>query len=84
MGHTDSAAAETLSWQRAEAVRRAILEYGLAPNDVAAHGLGNTRPLVSNASAAGREQNRRIEIVISGDPIGKLPVWDRAYTLALR
>ena len=61
-----------------------ILAYGLAPNAVAARGLGNTRPLDSNATAAGREQNRRTEIVISGDPIGKLPTWDRAYTLTMR
>jgi outer membrane protein OmpA-like peptidoglycan-associated protein len=84
VGHTDSAATETLSWRRAEAVRRVILDYGLAPNAVAARGLGNTRPLDSNATAAGREQNRRTEIVISGDPIGRLPTWDRAYSLTLR
>ena len=84
VGHTDSAATEPLSWRRAEAVRRVILDYGLAPNAVAARGLGNMRPLDSNATAAGREQNPRTEIVISGDPIGKLPTWDRAYTLTMR
>ena len=35
----------------------------------------------SNSTAAGREQNRRVEIVISGDPIGTLPFWDRTYNL---
>jgi hypothetical protein len=37
--------------------------------------------LGSNTTEAGREQNRRVEIVISGDPIGKFPYWDRPYTL---
>ena len=84
VGHTDSAATEALSWRHAEVVRRVILDYGFAPNSVVARGLGNMRPLDSNATAAGREQNRRTEIVISGDPIGRLPTWDRAYTLTMR
>ena len=84
VGHTDSAATETLAWQRAEAVGRTILDYGPGLNAVVARSMGNTRPMVSNATAAGREQNRRIEIVISGDPIGKQPVWDRSYTLTMR
>jgi outer membrane protein OmpA-like peptidoglycan-associated protein len=83
-GHTDSAVTETLAWQRADSVRRTMLGYGLAPNAVAARGFSDTRLLVSNATAAGREQNRRIEIVISGDPIGNLSIWDRSYTLSLR
>ncbi len=40
--------------------------------------------LTSNSTATGREQNRRVEIVISGDPIGSLPVWDRTYSLIQR
>ena len=83
-GHTDSAATETLSWRRAEAVRGAMLGRGLALNAITARGLGNTRALVSNATASGREQNRRVEIVISGDPIGNLPFWDHSYTLTQR
>jgi len=46
-----------------------------------ARGLGDTRPLTSNATAAGREQNRRVEIVISGSPIGDMPYWAQSYTL---
>jgi LPXTG-site transpeptidase (sortase) family protein len=80
-GHTDSAGAEALSEGRAEAVRGALVGNGLRDDAVAARGLGNTRPLVSNASAAGRQTNRRVEIVISGEPIGSLALWDRSYTL---
>jgi hypothetical protein len=46
--------------------------------------LGASRPLTSNASAAGRVENRRVEIVIAGDPIGSMPFWDRSYTLSVR
>jgi outer membrane protein OmpA-like peptidoglycan-associated protein len=83
-GNTDSAASEALSFRRAEAVRGVMLGGGLPTAAVAARGLGNTRPLTSNASAAGRVQNRRVEIVISGDPIGVMPFWDRSYTLSVR
>jgi len=83
-GHTDSASTETLSWRRAEAVRGILVGSGLSGSSVTARGLGNTRPLYSNASVSGRMENRRVEIVISGDPIGNLPFWDRAYTLSMR
>jgi outer membrane protein OmpA-like peptidoglycan-associated protein len=83
-GNTDSAATEALSLRRAEAVRGVVLGGGLPTSAVTARGLGNTRPLTSNASAAGRVENRRVEIVISGDPIGSMPFWDHSYTLSLR
>jgi outer membrane protein OmpA-like peptidoglycan-associated protein len=67
---------------RAEAVRNILLDQGLAPGSVTARGRGDSRPLVSNATARGREQNRRVEVVISGDPIGRLASWDRTYNLA--
>ena len=68
--------------QRAYAVRDLLTRAGVAPSAVYARGLGDSRPLVSNATPAGREQNRRVEIVISGSPIGQTPYWTRAYTLA--
>jgi outer membrane protein OmpA-like peptidoglycan-associated protein len=83
-GNTDNAATESLSWRRAEAVRGVVLGGGLPSNAVTARGLGTARPLTSNASAAGRVENRRVEIVISGDPIGAMPFWDRSYTLSVR
>ncbi len=45
--------------------------------------MGNSHPLGSNATAVDSEQNRRVEIVISGDAIGNLPLWDKSYTLSL-
>lgn len=80
-GNTDSSATEALSTQRAEAVRRVLSAQGLPAGGVTARGLGGTHPFGPNSSAAGREANRRVEIVISGDPIGDMPFWDHRYTL---
>ena len=80
-GFMDEAAATSSSWTRAESVRRILLEEGLPADRVSARGLGDSRALMSNSSAAGRTQNRRVEIVISGEPIGNLPFWDRTYSL---
>lgn len=67
-GHTDSRGSEaynmTLSQHRAESVRSALLARGISPDRVVAKGLGEIYPVASNANAAGRQQNRRVEIVI--------------------
>lgn len=81
-GYTDSPATAATAWSRAESVQHVLLEEGLATDRVSARGLGDSRPLVANSSAAGRVENRRVEIVISGAPIGNLPYWDRTYSLA--
>ncbi|HLK65323.1 MAG TPA: OmpA family protein [Bryobacteraceae bacterium] len=85
-GHTDNAMgesrAETFSYERASAVRAELARAGVPASALSARGLGNARPLASNATAAGREQNRRVEITIYGDPVGTLPVWDKTYSLA--
>ena len=83
-GYTDSAATKATSWSRAQAVQRALMGRGLPADRVSAQGLGDARPLVANSSLAGREENRRVEIVISGEPIGTMPYWDRAYSLQPR
>jgi outer membrane protein OmpA-like peptidoglycan-associated protein len=80
-GHTDGPNSESLSLARAEAARQMLLARGLPAGAVSARGFGNSRPIASNATVAGREENQRIEIVISGDPIGSLPFWDRTYSL---
>ena len=80
-GNTDSSATEVLSSQRAEAVRRGLIAQSLPASSVTARGLGDTYPFGPNSSAAGREANRRVEIVISGDPIGDMAFWDHRYTL---
>lgn len=67
-GHTDntgrSALNERLSRQRAEAVRRALIDRGIAAGRLEAAGHGPSRPIADNATEAGRAQNRRIEIKV--------------------
>jgi outer membrane protein OmpA-like peptidoglycan-associated protein len=82
-GHTDSvfneSRAEEFSYERAAAVREELMRAGVPVTAMSTRGLGSSRPLVSNATASGREQNRRVEITISGDSIGSLPAWDKTY-----
>jgi flagellar motor protein MotB len=80
-GHSDTSGGAALSSERAEEVRRALISQGLAESRVTAHGLGDQRLFGPNTTEAGREANRRVEIVISGDPIGDFPFWDRPYAL---
>jgi outer membrane protein OmpA-like peptidoglycan-associated protein len=73
-GHTDSIGSDDynqkLSEDRAGTVREFLLSQGLKPEQVTAQGFGKTRPVATNDTAAGRKQNRRVEIVVSGDEIG--------------
>jgi flagellar motor protein MotB len=72
---------EQYSDSRAASVRDAMLRGGLSAGAVTARGWGTSRPLVSGATAFGREQNRRVEIIVSGGSIGELASWDRAYPI---
>lgn len=69
-GHTDSVGSaeynQALSERRALTVKNALLERGIAANRVTASGFGPTRPLVGNDTPVGRQQNRRVEIVLPG------------------
>ena len=73
-GHTDSVGGDAynqqLSEQRGAAVRDYLTQEGMAAASVTAKGFGKTQPVASNDTAAGRQQNRRVELVISGDVIG--------------
>jgi flagellar motor protein MotB len=67
---------------RAEAVRAVLMESGV--RTISVRSLGSSRPIASNATAAGRDLNRRVEIAISGETIGNMPYWDRSYSLVPR
>jgi outer membrane protein OmpA-like peptidoglycan-associated protein len=73
-GYTDSVGGDDynqrLSEHRGEAVRDYLTGEGMAAGSVTAKGFGKTQPVATNATAAGRQQNRRVEIVISGEVIG--------------
>ena len=73
-GHTDNVGTDeinmTLSQKRAEAVRSYLLEQGLADANVTAQGFGKSSPVADNSTPAGRQKNRRVEIVVSGEVIG--------------
>jgi outer membrane protein OmpA-like peptidoglycan-associated protein len=73
-GYTDSTGSDAtnlkLSEQRAGAVRLFLVQQGLSPDSVSSMGMGSADPVASNDTAAGRQQNRRVEIVVSGEAIG--------------
>ena len=73
-GYTDSVGTDEynlrLSQQRADSVRAYLIEQGISPDTVVSKGYGKANPVVSNDTAAGRQQNRRVEMVVSGDIIG--------------
>jgi outer membrane protein OmpA-like peptidoglycan-associated protein len=73
-GHTDSVGGDDynqrLSEQRGAAVRDFLTEQGMLKSSVTAKGFGKTHPVASNDTAEGRQQNRRVEMVVSGEVIG--------------
>jgi len=73
-GHTDSVGSadynQRLSENRADSVRLYLVEQGIAPNAIGTAGFGETMPVASNDTPAGRQQNRRVELVVSGESIG--------------
>ena len=73
-GHTDSVGGDEynqrLSEQRGGAVRDYLIQQGMPASSVTTKGFGKAEPVASNDTAQGRQQNRRVELVISGDIIG--------------
>jgi outer membrane protein OmpA-like peptidoglycan-associated protein len=73
-GYTDNvggdAMNQTLSENRAGSVRDYLVNQGVATNSVSAKGFGNSLPVASNDNSSGRQQNRRVELLVSGEAIG--------------
>ncbi|HEY6768126.1 MAG TPA: OmpA family protein [Candidatus Sulfotelmatobacter sp.] len=74
-GYTDNvggdAMNQTLSENRATSVREYLVQQGVATSAVSSKGFGNTLPVASNDNSAGRQQNRRVELLVSGEAIGQ-------------
>ncbi|HWC97407.1 MAG TPA: OmpA family protein, partial [Candidatus Sulfopaludibacter sp.] len=73
-GHTDAIGTDdynqTLSEERAGSVRTYMVSQGVPAETVTAVGMGKADPVATNDTAAGRQQNRRVDMVVSGSPIG--------------
>jgi outer membrane protein OmpA-like peptidoglycan-associated protein len=67
-GYTDSRGTESsnldLSQRRADAVRDFLIDNGISPRRITARGYGETAPVASNATLAGRRENRRVEVIV--------------------
>jgi outer membrane protein OmpA-like peptidoglycan-associated protein len=74
-GHTDSTGSQdfnqTLSEQRAQSVARYLVEQGVPGRNVKSTGMGDSQPIADNSTADGRQKNRRVEIIVSGEEIGQ-------------
>jgi outer membrane protein OmpA-like peptidoglycan-associated protein len=75
-GYTDSTGSpeynQRLSEQRAMTVRDYLTAQGINMNNVTAQGFGQNDPVATNATSSGRQQNRRVQMVVSGEPIGEV------------
>jgi len=73
-GHTDSTGGDELnqklSEQRAGTTREYLIQQGLSASSVTAKGFGKTMPVADNSTVPGRQQNRRVELIVSGEVIG--------------
>ncbi|MCU1256166.1 MAG: OmpA/MotB domain protein [Candidatus Angelobacter sp.] len=65
---------QVLSEHRAGSVRDYLVQQGVMGNSVTATGFGNSVPVASNDNASGRQANRRVELVVSGEAIGSHPI----------
>ncbi len=73
-GYTDNVGGDEmnqrLSENRAGSVRDYLVQQGVATNSLSSRGFGNSLPVASNDNSAGRQQNRRVELLVSGEAIG--------------
>ena len=76
-GYTDSTGSDDfnmrLSQERSDSVRTYLSSQGVSQTAITTHGFGESNPIASNDTAAGRQQNRRVELVVSGQSIGTQP-----------
>lgn len=83
-GHTDSVGGDEynmkLSENRAGAVRDFLVAQGVPAAGVTSQGFGKTMPVADNSTAAGRQQNRRVELVVSGEILGTTLTTTRTTT----
>jgi outer membrane protein OmpA-like peptidoglycan-associated protein len=83
-GHTDSVGGDEynmkLSENRAGAVRDFLVGEGVPSSSVSSQGFGKTMPVADNSTAAGRQQNRRVELVVSGEILGTTLTTTRTTT----
>jgi outer membrane protein OmpA-like peptidoglycan-associated protein len=74
-GHTDNVGSDDynqrLSERRAQSVRAYLVQNNIKPEAVGTAGFGESRPVATNGTAAGRQQNRRVELVVTGESIGR-------------
>ncbi len=72
-GHTDNVGSEasnlTLSEKRAASVKDYLISQGVAADSISSQGFGMSKPVESNDTPDGRAKNRRVEIVVTGEPI---------------
>ena len=83
-GYTDSTGTpeynRDLSQRRADTVRGYLLKQGISADAVVSEGFGPEDPVATNSTAAGRQQNRRVEMVVSGQSIGNAAAHDTSAT----
>lgn len=72
-GHTDNVGSNDfnigLSQRRADSVRSYLVRQGVDPSRISTTGMGESVPVASNTDAGGRQQNRRVEIIVSNPPV---------------
>jgi outer membrane protein OmpA-like peptidoglycan-associated protein len=75
-GHTDSVGSEDsnlgLSQRRADSVRSYLVRQGVDPSRIRTTGMGESVPVASNEDAGGRQQNRRVEIIVTNPPVASM------------
>jgi outer membrane protein OmpA-like peptidoglycan-associated protein len=73
-GHTDDVGTDDsnqrLSERRGESVRSYLVQQGITAGTIGTKGLGEGTPVATNGTVVGRQQNRRVELIVSGDVIG--------------